>query len=403
MNLILPPLALIIGLAIGYFVANASVKSKVKAALFDQSEKIQDLTNQLNQALGSRSTLQLELDTTKAKLQEVPATNATIKELADKVRELETASTSLTNLMGKDSAFQSQITSISQNTAELSKTLSNSQKRGSIGEAQLEQLFKQSGLRPGTHYQTQFNMEIEGKALRPDVKIELLDGNVVYIDAKFPFANFSKGLQATDPEVRANLMRAHAADLLEHAKKLGAKNYSSSDDSLPYVILFAPVENLLYEALEADPDIINKMSRENVTIATPATMMALLHTIHHLFKRTEFAQNIKLFDKLATQIVKQVQTINRKMGVLADKFEASEEALNDLVKSVGGRLTKPANDMIKLGTRTGSLENEILPVPEIHVEIKRPKVIEGSLELIDEDDLEDLEDIEIIEEGNSEE
>ncbi|CAB4542505.1 MAG: DNA recombination protein RmuC [Actinobacteria bacterium] len=389
MNLILPPLALIIGLAIGYFAANASVKSKVKAALFDQSAEIQNLTNQLNQTLGSKNTLQVELDATKAKLQELPSTNATIEELAKKVKELEDASTSLTNLMGKDSAFQSQIASITQSTTELSRTLSNSQKRGSIGEAQLEQLFKQAGLFPGTHYETQFTMEIEGKALRPDVKIELMDGNIVYIDAKFPFANFSKALQSTDPLQRAALMKEHAADLLAHAKKLGAKNYSTSDGSLPYVILFAPIENLLYEALEADPDLINKMSRENVTIATPATMMALLHTIHHLFNRTAFAQNLKLFDKLATQIVSQVQVINRKLVTLADKFESSEEALNDLIKSTAGRLTKPANEMIKLGARTGSLEKEIDPAMPVHVEMKLPKVIEFGQEL----ELESLEEL----------
>ncbi len=389
MNLILPPLALIIGLAIGYFAANASVKSKVKAALFDQSAEIQNLTNQLNQTLGSKNTLQVELDATKAKLQELPSTNATIEELAKKVKELEDASTSLTNLMGKDSAFQSQIASITQSTTELSRTLSNSQKRGSIGEAQLEQLFKQAGLFPGTHYETQFTMEIEGKALRPDVKIELMDGNIVYIDAKFPFANFSKALQSTDPLQRAALMKEHAADLLAHAKKLGAKNYSTSDGSLPYVILFAPIENLLYEALEADPDLINKMSRENVTIATPATMMALLHTIHHLLNRTAFAQNLKLFDKLATQIVSQVQVINRKLVTLADKFESSEEALNDLIKSTAGRLTKPANEMIKLGARTGSLEKEIDPAMPVHVEMKLPKVIEFGQEL----ELESLEEL----------
>ncbi len=376
MNLIYAPAALLIGLAIGYLVANSAAKSKVKAALFEQSAEIQNLTNNANQLAGAKAILQSELDSANKKISEMQSTNATIEELAKKVKELEGASSSLTNLIGKDSAFQSQIAAISQSTSELSRTLSSSQKRGSIGEAQLELLFKQAGLISGTHYQTQFSMEIEGKALRPDVKIELMDGNIVYIDAKFPFANFSKALESTDPTMRAALMKEHAADLLAHAKKLGAKNYSTSDGSLPYVILFAPVENLLYEALEADPDLINKMSRENVTIATPATMMALLHTIHHLFNRTVFAQNLKLFDKLATQIVSQVQVINRKLVTLADKFEASEEALNDLIKSTAGRLTKPANEMIKLGARTGSLEKEIEPANEIHIEMKLPKQIE---------------------------
>lgn len=376
MNLIYAPAALLIGLAIGYLVANSAAKSKVKAALFEQSAEIQNLTNNANQLAGAKAILQSELDSANKKFSEMQSTNATIEELAKKVKELEGASSSLTNLIGKDSAFQSQIAAISQSTSELSRTLSSSQKRGSIGEAQLELLFKQAGLISGTHYQTQFSMEIEGKALRPDVKIELMDGNIVYIDAKFPFANFSKALESTDPTMRAALMKEHAADLLAHAKKLGAKNYSTSDGSLPYVILFAPVENLLYEALEADPDLINKMSRENVTIATPATMMALLHTIHHLFNRTAFAQNLKLFDKLATQIVSQVQVINRKLVTLADKFEASEEALNDLIKSTAGRLTKPANEMIKLGARTGSLEKEIEPANEIHIEMKLPKQIE---------------------------
>jgi len=353
--------------------------ANIKSALYEQSEVISQLKLDLSTSIGAKNAINDELQAAKAELTKTQSTNLTIAELKEKVGALETASASLTGLIGKDSAFQSQISSISENTASLSKSLSMSQKRGSIGEAQLEILFKQAGLLPGVHYETQFTMDLDGKALRPDVKIELMDGNVVYIDSKFPFSNFSKALATQDTIERAALMKEHAADLLTHAKKLGAKNYSTSEDSLPYVILFAPVENLLYEALEADPDLINKMSKENVTIATPATMMALLHTIHHLFSRTQFANNLKAFDKLATQLVSQIQVVHKKIVTLAEKFEASEDALNELVKSTGTRLFKPANEMLKLGARSGTLDKNLSGIEEVHVEIKRPKAITSSL------------------------
>jgi DNA recombination protein RmuC len=379
MNVLLAPTALIIGLAIGFFIARSMQSANIKSALYEQSEVISQLKLDLSTSIGAKNAINDELQTAKAELSKTQSTNLTIAELKEKVGALETASASLTGLIGKDSAFQSQISSISENTASLSKSLSMSQKRGSIGEAQLEILFKQAGLLPGVHYETQFTMDLDGKALRPDVKIELMDGNVVYIDSKFPFSNFSRALATQDTIERAALMKEHAADLLTHAKKLGAKNYSTSEDSLPYVILFAPVENLLYEALEADPDLINKMSKENVTIATPATMMALLHTIHHLFSRTQFANNLKAFDKLATQLVSQIQVVHKKIVTLAEKFEASEEALNELVKSTGTRLFKPANEMLKLGARSGTLDKNLSGIEEVHVEIKRPKAITSSL------------------------
>ena len=134
MNLIFAPVALLIGLAIGYLLANSTTKSKVKAALFEQTTEIQNLTNSMNQLSGAKSVLQIELDNANKKLSEMQSTNATIEELAKKVKELEGASSSLTNLIGKDSAFQSQIAAISQSTSELSRTLSSSQKR-EIGRA----------------------------------------------------------------------------------------------------------------------------------------------------------------------------------------------------------------------------------------------------------------------------
>ena len=82
MNLIYAPAALLIGLAIGYLVANSAAKSKVKAALFEQSAEIQNLTNNANQLAGAKAILQSELDSANKKISEMQSTNATIEELA---------------------------------------------------------------------------------------------------------------------------------------------------------------------------------------------------------------------------------------------------------------------------------------------------------------------------------
>ena len=61
-------------------------------------------------------------------------------------------------------------------------------------------------------------------------------------------------------------------------------------NSPDYVVLFAPFESILSEALDVEPQLLHKAFEKNVTIATPTTMMALLRTVAYVFSRSELRE-----------------------------------------------------------------------------------------------------------------
>ena len=164
-------------------------------------------------------------------------------------------------------------------TTKLAGALSNSQSRGKYGEAQLEMLLESSGLIEGVHFFKQDYRSTDARISKPDIKIAIPGGSEIFVDSKFPFERFLEAIAEKDPELRRELMQAHAKDLLGHVNALAARGYQSSSASPDYVVLFAPFESILAEALDVDGNLLNKAFAQGVTIATPTTMMALLRTV----------------------------------------------------------------------------------------------------------------------------
>ena len=75
-------------------------------------------------------------------------------------------------------------------------------------------------------------------------------------------------------------MQAHARLLRRHVKQLADKAYWDGMESAPdFVVLFLPGEHLYGAALDADPELIEDAMARRVLIATPTTLLALLHSV----------------------------------------------------------------------------------------------------------------------------
>ena len=83
----------------------------------------------------------------------------------------------------------------------------------------------------------------------------------------------------TRPSASSHL-RDHARLLRKHVKSLADKAYWAGLDSAPdFVVMFLPGEHLYGAALEADPALIEDAMARRVLIATPTTLLALLHAV----------------------------------------------------------------------------------------------------------------------------
>lgn len=234
-------------------------------------------------------------------------------------------------------------------TAKLAGALSKAQSRGQLGEAQLEMILESSGLQEGIHFERQEHRVTDGEISKPDITIKMPGGTEIFVDSKFPFDRFWDGVGAEDSAARATLMASHAKDLLSHINALAKRGYQSSGTSPDFVVLFAPFESILSEALDADSLLLQKAFAKNVVIATPTTMLALLRTIAYGYSRHDLARNADEIRNLAGDLLKRVGKVHERIESLGEKIKGAERAFNDLVASAENHLLVPARKMSKLG------------------------------------------------------
>ncbi len=239
-------------------------------------------------------------------------------------------------------------------TTKLAGALSNSQTRGKYGEAQLETLLENAGLLENVHFFKQDYRTSGTEISKPDIKISVPGGSEIFIDSKFPFDRFLDAIVEKDPLERTRMMQLHAKDLLGHVTALAKRGYQETGNSPDYVVLFAPFESILSEALEVEPQLLHKAFEKNITIATPTTMMALLRTVAYVFSRSELAKNAQEITDLAGELLKRIGKVHSKIETLGDRIKSTERAFNDLIKSAEENVLKPARKMVKLGAPSSS-------------------------------------------------
>jgi DNA recombination protein RmuC len=239
--------------------------------------------------------------------------------------------------------------SLLRETTKLAGALSNSQSRGKYGETQLEMLLESSGLVEGVHFFRQDNQSKDGGVGKPDIKIAVPGGSEIFIDSKFPFERFLEAVGESDPMAREEMMKSHAKDLLGHVAALSKRGYQEKSNSPDYVVLFAPFESILSEALAVDTNLLEKAFEKNVSIATPTTMLALLRTVAYLFNRSKLAQNASEIQELAQELLKRINKVHGKISTLGDRIKSTEKAFNDLIASAESNMLRPARKITAIG------------------------------------------------------
>jgi len=379
-------LGLFAGVAIGYLYARAR-SGNLSSDLAAEVAKNKVLAEQLD-ALRKEESEKVRLD------QSLQAVTQTISTLSKQAQEAE-----LKRVEG-ESVMRTQIEqmrtgneTLLRETTRLAGALSNSQTRGKFGETQLEMILENSGLIEGVHFFKQDYRSKDDSVSKPDIRIAIPGGSEIFIDSKFPFDRFLEAVGESDPASRRALMEMHAKDLLGHVNSLAKRGYQEGSNSPDYVVLFAPFESILSEALEVDPQILHKSFEKGITIATPTTMMALLRTVAYVFNQSEMAQNATAITELAGLLLKRIGVVHNKIASLGKSIKTSERAFNDLVQSAEENMLRPARKMLSLGVpATNKLKtNEQLDdeVREIKPKLALINNING--DLFDEDDEVDLE------------
>jgi DNA recombination protein RmuC len=232
-------------------------------------------------------------------------------------------------------------------TTKLSEALSNSQGRGKYGEAQLENLLQNAGLIEDVDYTRQKADEASGG--KPDIKIIMPGGLNIFIDSKFPFAKYDEAIIEKDPATRANLMKAHAADLRKHIDELAKRKYDVAPGSANFVVVFAPFESILAEALIADPKLLNDAFAKKVVVAPPSNILALLRTIKMGFEQSALAKNAEEIKVTAVKLADKLISMHDSITSVGMKLGSTLKAYNTLIGTVGTAISPELKKMMAQG------------------------------------------------------
>lgn len=214
---------------------------------------------------------------------------------------------------------------VAQDVGTLNKVLSNTKTRGILGELQLGQIIED--IMTTNQYEREFPT-ISGSSERVEYAIKLPgtdDDGYVYlpIDSKFPLEDYYRledAYESGDKE-QVELYRKSLLNSIKRFAKDINKKYLNPPETTNFGIMFLPTEGL-YSEVVRNASFFDSLRRdENIVVAGPSTLSALLNSLAVGFKTLNIQKNandiskvlgnVKVeFEKFGNMLVKAQKQIN---------------------------------------------------------------------------------------------
>ena len=251
-------------------------------------------------------------------------------------------------------------------TSNLVKALGSPGVRGRWGEIQLRRVVEIAGMLQYCDFDQQVHQAGEGGALRPDMVVRLPGGKSVVVDAKTPLTAYLEAIAAPDEATRKARMAEHARSIRDHMISLGKKAYWEQFQPAPeFVVLFLPGENFYSAALEQDATLLeDQMARNRVILATPTTLIALLHAFAYGWKQEALAENAQAISELGRELHERIVVMSDHFGKVGASLGSAVESYNRTLASLDTRVLVSARKF------------EVLKATHSGKELKSPVPIE---------------------------
>ncbi|MCO4691520.1 hypothetical protein Si002_01503 [Streptococcus infantarius subsp. infantarius] len=247
---------------------------------------------------------------------------------------------------------------VAQDVGTLNKVLSNTKTRGILGELQLGQIIED--IMTPSQYEREVPT-VSGSSERVEYAIKLPgveDDGYVYlpIDSKFPLEDYYRledAYESGDKE-QVELYRKSLLNSIKRFAKDINKKYLNPPETTNFGIMFLPTEGL-YSEVVRNASFFDSLRRdENIVVAGPSTLSALLNSLAVGFKTLNIQKNandiskilgnVKVeFEKFGNMLVKaqkQINTANNTLdSLISTRTNAIIRALNT-VESYQDQATK---------------------------------------------------------------
>ncbi|MDG3132971.1 DNA recombination protein RmuC [Streptococcus suis] len=236
--------------------------------------------------------------------------------------------------------------SVARDVGSLNKVLSGTKTRGIMGELQLAQIIediltpnqyeREYALVPDSSDRVEYAVKLPGKS----------DGDYVYlpIDSKFPLADYYRLEDAYESGDKEQI-ELHRKNLLvairRFAKEIQVK-YLHPPETTNFGILFLPTEGL-YSEVVRHPIFFDELRRqENVIVAGPTTLSALLNSLSVGFKTLNIQRS-------ADDISKVLGNVKLEFGKFSNLLMKAQKQLSQASSNIDKLLT----------TRTTAIERSL--------------------------------------------
>lgn len=240
--------------------------------------------------------------------------------------------------------------------------------QGNFGELRLRTLLENMGFKEGVEFEEQYLLRDDtgtpvthdetGQKLIPDTIIHFPAGRDIIIDSKMSLKAYADYANATDDAERKAALKRHVESVKHHVDELSEKKYyrfiTGNRESVDFVVMFIPYDNMLEHALAADPQLWQYAARRNVLITGSHNLYMLLRIAQMSWERMRQTENTQQIIREANIIVQRVQDFYTRMQLVDRKLEETRKAfdqLNVTLSPSGRGIITAARKLLKCGAK----------------------------------------------------
>lgn len=227
-------------------------------------------------------------------------------------------------------------------TLKLHDLLSNNRIRGRWGERQLKNILDMMGFKENLNYIVQTSQD---NNKRPDFTILLPQSKKINIDVKFPLDNYKNYVEAQENQ-KEGYKKEFLNDVKLRVKEVKDRNYINNE-TVDFVIVFLPNDQIYYFINESDPDLIDEALKQKVILCSPTTIYTVLSIVRQAM------ENFNL-QKTASTIIEYLNNFNKEWKSFMDLFEELGKKIDDAKQKYESLMTTRKN---KLDNVLGKIEN----------------------------------------------